>query len=170
MTTVLHTDQCICSKISNVNCLGSEKLATWVSGGNHIIHLKYPGDQNSSGRHQKGLLLTCTGMKGPSPSGKKAGHRIPKGPRQGGIFAAQGAEKSLGREPGDSTPRSLLDLNLQCILCKAGLAGVSAGQEEADMGRDGQWTRERPGPASTASSASSQETPEQLPAGLALGN
>lgn len=31
VTTVLHTDQFICSKISNVNCLGSEKLVTWIS-------------------------------------------------------------------------------------------------------------------------------------------
>lgn len=31
VTTVLHTDQFICSKISSVNCLGSEKLDTWIS-------------------------------------------------------------------------------------------------------------------------------------------
>lgn len=30
-TTVLHTDQFICGKISNVNCLGSEKSVTWIS-------------------------------------------------------------------------------------------------------------------------------------------
>lgn len=31
VTTVLHTDQFICGTISSVNCLGSEKLDTWIS-------------------------------------------------------------------------------------------------------------------------------------------
>lgn len=36
VTSVLHTDQWICSKMSNVNCLGSEKSVTWVSGATTI--------------------------------------------------------------------------------------------------------------------------------------
>lgn len=31
VTTVLHTDRFVCGKISNVNCLGSEKSVMWVS-------------------------------------------------------------------------------------------------------------------------------------------
>lgn len=97
VTTVLHTDQFICSKISSINCLGSEKSVTWISCATITnAHLKnldsYP---DISVRDNKGFFLKCKQGRVPLTSGMKTAHMIPKGPPWGSIFIAQCAEKSL---------------------------------------------------------------------------
>lgn len=62
VTTVLHTDQFICSKISSINCLGSEKLVTQIScAAVANIHLEYLDCyQNDSVRDHKGFSLSAS--------------------------------------------------------------------------------------------------------------
>lgn len=60
VTTVLHTDQFICSKISSVNCLGSEKLDAWIS----CAAATHKGEisacyQNISVKDSEGFFLKC---------------------------------------------------------------------------------------------------------------
>ena len=56
--------------------------------------------KNISARDQKGVLLASKGERVPSTSGRKARHRTPKDPLEGGIFIAQCIEK--GCSPGVS--------------------------------------------------------------------